>query len=59
MAIKFIPSNKEVIISGEDTFKASILSLLCVTVNKLNRLELQLEKLTDEEVDSDDGDILK
>ena len=57
MAIKFIPEDKGVNIEGRDAYDQQVLSLLKCMVNKLNRLELQLEHLTDEQIDRD-GDIL-
>ena len=58
MAIKFIPSNRKVTIEGGEVHEKAVLSLLRCLVNKVNRVELQLEKLTEEPIDSDDGDIL-
>jgi hypothetical protein len=58
MAIKFVPSDKGVKLEDRDGHDKQVLSLLKYLANKLNRLELQLEKLTDQEIDPDDGDIL-
>ena len=57
MAIKFIPEDKGVTVEGNEAYDQQVLALLKCMVNKLNRLELQLEHLTDEQIDRD-GDIL-
>jgi hypothetical protein len=58
MAIKFIPEDKGVIIEGRELQDKLVLDMLKCLVNKMNRVELQLEKLTGEEIDCDDGDIM-
>jgi hypothetical protein len=58
MAIKFVPDDKGVVLEGREANDAHILNMLKCIFNKLNRVELQLEKLTDEAIDQDDGDIL-
>ena len=58
MTIKFLPEDKGVIIEAEDDFRKQLLSLLVCTVNGLNRVELQLEKLTEDKIDPDDGRLL-
>lgn len=58
MAIKFIPSNQEVTILGQKEHEAKLLDVLKCVVNGLHRVELQLEKLTDESIDSDEENII-
>ena len=58
MAIKFIPSNPEVAITGNEVHEKSLVALLKCVINGLNRVEKQLEKLTDEEIDQDDGRLI-
>ena len=58
MAIKFIPDDQNVVLAGQDEFETRISVLLRCLINQSNKIELQLEKLTGEEIDSDDGDIV-
>lgn len=58
MAIRFVPDDKGVVLEGQEAFEKQSLSLLKCLINKVNRVELQLEKLTEESIDQDDGDIL-
>lgn len=58
MTIKFIPSDKGVILEEREQQDKLVLSMLRCIFNKLNRLELQLEFLTDEKIENGDGDIL-
>ena len=58
MAIKFIPSNQEVTLAGQEEHQKALLSLLRCAINGLNRVEKQLEKLTDESIDDDEGTII-
>lgn len=54
MAIKFIPDDTSVSLEGQEQYEATVLSLLKCTVEKLHRVEKQLEKITDEEIDQDE-----
>jgi len=58
MTIKFIPSNQGVKLLDREKQDKMIIDLLKCTINGLKRVELQLEKLTEEEIDPDDGDKL-
>lgn len=55
-SILFIPTDTEVTLNTAAR-DAEFKTLFKCMLNKLNRLELQLEKITDEEVDHDEGDI--
>jgi hypothetical protein len=54
MAIKFIPEDTEVSLKGQKEFEALVLSLMKRTINGLHKVEKQLEKITDEEIDNDE-----
>jgi hypothetical protein len=58
MAIRFIPSSKNVILEGRDAHDKEVISLLKCLINRVNRVEKQLEILTEDEIDTDDGDII-
>jgi hypothetical protein len=58
MAIKFVPRSTKVSLEGQEAYEKMVLSLLKCAINGLNRVELQLEKITDEEIDQDDGNII-
>jgi len=58
MAIKFIPSSDKVQLVGQEAHEAELKSLLTCAINGIHRVELQLEKLTDDKIDSDDGRLM-
>lgn len=58
MAIKFVRSNQGVKLLDREEYDTAVLNLLKCAINGLHRVELQLEKLTDDEIDSDDGKLL-
>lgn len=57
ISIKFIPQDKGVTLEGQTPHEKELINLLKATINGLHRVEKQLEKLTDEEIDCDDGSI--
>jgi hypothetical protein len=54
MAIKYIPNDQSVTLSGQKEYEKMVLDLLKCTIDGLSRVEKQLEKLTDEEIDHDE-----
>lgn len=58
MAIKFIPENISVKLEGREVQDKLVLSALNRIIARLDRLEMQLEFITDEAVDTDNGDRL-
>lgn len=58
MTIKFVPSSQGVKLLDREMHDKAVLDLLKCAINGLKRVELQLEKLTEEEIDADDGDKL-
>jgi hypothetical protein len=55
MAIKFIPEDTEVSLKGREPVDKEIASLLKHLLVGLRKVELQLEKLTNEPIDEDDA----
>jgi hypothetical protein len=52
--IKFIPDDQNVTLLGQKEWEAKVIDLLKCTIEGLHRVEKQLEKLTDEEIDQDE-----
>ena len=55
MAIKFKPLSNEVKVVGQEAHQAQLLSLMRCILNEVNKVQKQLEKITDQEIDHDDG----
>jgi hypothetical protein len=54
MAIEYRPLSSTVSLTGQDEHEAELTNLLKETINGLNRVVKQLEKITDEEIDKDE-----
>lgn len=54
MAIKFIPFDNTTKLEGQEAYEAMVMKLLKDTIDGLHRVEKQLEKITDEEIDQDE-----
>jgi hypothetical protein len=52
--IKYIPDDTAVSLVGQEEYEQLVINLLKCTINGLHRVEKQLEKLTDEEIDHDE-----
>jgi hypothetical protein len=55
MAIEFKPDTTEVSLQGQKEWESKVLNLLKCTIDGIYRVEKQLEKITDEEIDQDEG----
>ena len=55
MAIKFIPSSKRVTVEGQEEFQTRVLSALSCIADRVRKVELQLEILTDDQIDDEEG----
>ncbi len=57
MAIEFKPFNNSIKLEGQEVYEKMVLDLLKCTIDGLHRVEKQLEKITDEEIDDDERTI--